>query len=71
MTNWQEKMRQLARSKANKWIIVAITGVTNSGKTSLASNLKKTLQPSVTVNQDPFFRVRKCVYLALHHSKIE
>lgn len=56
--DWEEKMRRL--SEKNGWIFIAITGCTNSGKSTVAKRLTETVLAQ-TVNQDIFFRV--CLFL--------
>lgn len=52
--DWEEKMSRL--SVENGWIFIAISGITNSGKSTVAKRITETM-PAHTVNQDVFFRV--------------
>ncbi len=51
---WEEKMRRLAEE--NGWTFIGITGITNSGKSTVAKRIAERV-PAETVNQDVYFRV--------------
>lgn len=51
---WEEKMRRAAEE--NGWTFIGITGITNSGKSTVAKRIAKRV-PAETVNQDVYFRV--------------
>ncbi|XP_044010673.1 nicotinamide riboside kinase 1 [Aphidius gifuensis] len=42
-----------------KWFVVGISGVTGSGKTTLATSLNKTIDNSIVLNQDDYFFDKK------------
>lgn len=51
---WEEKMRRAAEE--NGWTFIGITGITNSGKSTVAKRITERV-PAETVNQDVYFRV--------------
>ncbi|KAI2808133.1 T-complex protein 1 subunit gamma [Blomia tropicalis] len=54
ITGWSGRMLELA--KQNQWVVFAISGATNSGKTTIATKLKETLNNVIVINQDKYFR---------------
>lgn len=50
---WEEKMRRAAEK--NGWTFIGITGITNSGKSTVAKRIAERV-PAETVNQDVYFR---------------
>ncbi|UXI16287.1 hexaprenyldihydroxybenzoate methyltransferase [Sarcoptes scabiei] len=51
---WEKKIREFAQK--NHWIVIGISGCTNSGKTNICQFLEKKLDPLVIIHQDKFFR---------------
>lgn len=54
MKTWEEKILDSARH--NRWIVVGMSGATNSGKSTVTSKLTKALTHCQSINQDAYFR---------------